>query len=122
MTVNYKRGDFDSRPWGTWEVLDAGESHIVKKLVVLPNQSVSLQLHHKRNEHWIIVHGTATVTLGDEIKTVKQDEAVYIPVETKHRIANLTNEPVVFIEVQTGDNLDENDIERFEDQYGRVNG
>lgn len=122
MAVNYKRGDFDSRPWGTWEVLDAGESHIVKKLVVLPNQSVSLQLHHKRNEHWIIVQGTATVTLGDEVKTVRQDEAVYIPVETKHRIANLTNEPVVFIEVQTGDNLDENDIERFEDQYGRVNG
>ncbi len=122
MTVNYKRGDFDSRPWGTWEVLDAGESHIVKKLVVLPNQSVSLQLHHKRNEHWIIVQGTATVTLGDEVKTVRQDEAVYIPVETKHRIANLTNEPVIFIEVQTGDNLDENDIVRFEDQYGRVNG
>ncbi len=120
MTVNYQKGDHDSRPWGTWEVLEAGTNYIVKKLVVLPGQSVSLQLHHKRNEHWIIVQGIATVTLDDKIKTVKQDESVYIPVETKHRIANQTNEPIIFIEVQTGEDLDETDIVRFEDQYGRV--
>lgn len=120
MTVNYQKGDHDSRPWGTWEVLEAGINYIVKKLVVLPGQSVSLQLHHKRNEHWIIVQGIATVTLDDKIKTVKQDESVYIPVETKHRIANQTNEPIIFIEVQTGEDLDETDIVRFEDQYGRI--
>ncbi len=120
MSIHYKIGDFDSRPWGTWEVMDVGERHIVKKLTLLPNQSVSLQLHHYRNEHWVIVKGTATVTLGENIRSVPENHNVYIPVETKHRIANNTDNLLVFIEVQTGDILDENDIVRFEDQYGRI--
>ena len=120
MTVYYQKGDWASRPWGTWEVLGTGSCYIVKKLVILPGESVSLQLHRRRNEHWVIVQGTATVTLGEEIKTVYQDESVYIPREMKHRIANQTSESLILIEVQTGDDLSETDIIRFEDKYGRI--
>ncbi len=120
MNIRYNVGDKDTRPWGTWEVVDVGEKHIVKKLTLLPGQSVSLQLHHHRNEHWVIVHGIATVTLGDKLLSIPENENVYIPVETKHRIANDTNETLVFIEIQTGAVLDENDIVRFEDKYGRI--
>ena len=88
--------------------------------LVTPGSKLSLQLHHHRAEHWIIVKGTAQVTLGDEILTKKTDEHIFIPVETKHRIANETAEDVEFIEVQAGDNLDENDIVRLEDVYGRA--
>ncbi len=117
---NYKRGDHDTRPWGTWEVLDAGDGFCVKKITVKPGGILSLQLHHFRSEHWTIVQGTAVVTLGEEKITVSQNEHVFIPVETKHRIQNDTDRDVVFIEIQAGDNLDENDIVRYEDNYGRA--
>lgn len=120
MANNYHRGDKDTRPWGTWEVLDCGDTFCVKRIKVTPGSQLSLQLHHHRAEHWIIVKGTAQVTLGDKILTKKTDEHIFIPVETKHRIANETNEDVEFIEVQAGDNLDENDIVRLEDVYGRA--
>lgn len=116
----YKRGDKDVRPWGTWEVLDSGESFCVKRICVKPRQLLSLQLHHHRSEHWIIVQGTAKVTLGDDLLVRKTGESVYIPVNTKHRIENVADEPMEFIEIQTGESLDENDIVRFEDVYGRV--
>ncbi len=117
---NYKRGDHDTRPWGTWEVLDAGDGFCVKKITVNPGGILSLQLHHFRSEHWTIVQGTAVVTLGEEKITVGQNEHVFIPVETKHRIQNDTTEEVVFVEIQAGDNLDEKDIVRYEDNYGRA--
>jgi len=120
MTNLYKRGQNDRRPWGTWEVIDCGENFCTKHICVEPNGILSLQLHHFRAEHWIIVKGTATVTLNNEILTKKAGDSVYIPVETKHRIQNGTAEPMEFIEVQIGENLDENDIVRFEDMYGRV--
>ncbi len=120
MSIHYKTGDKDNRPWGTWEVIDVGERHIVKKLTLLPGQSVSLQMHHHRNEHWVIVHGTATVTLDDNVLLVPENQNVYIPTKTKHRIANDTSETITFIEIQTGTVLDENDIVRFEDKYGRI--
>ena len=120
MATAYKKGDSDTRPWGTWEVLDASSNHCVKKIVVKPHSILSLQLHHHRCEHWVMVSGEAIVTVGDNVFTRKANEAVYIPCETKHRIQNDTNENVIFIEIQTGDNLDENDIVRFEDKYGRV--
>ena len=120
MANNYKRGDKDTRPWGTWEVLDCGETFCVKKICVTPHNQLSLQLHHHRGEHWIIVKGEAKVTLGEDILVRKQDESIYIPVNTKHRIQNDTESDVEFIEVQTGDKLDENDIVRFEDIYGRI--
>ena len=119
MANNYVRGQKDTRPWGTWEVIDCGETFCVKRIKVTPGSKLSLQLHHHRAEHWIIVKGTALVTLGDEVLTKKTDEHVFIPVETKHRIENATDSDVEFIEVQAGDNLDENDIVRLEDVYGR---
>ena len=107
MANNYVRGQKDTRPWGTWEVIDCGETFCVKRIKVTPGSKLSLQLHHHRAEHWIIVKGTALVTLGDEVLTKKTDEHVFIPVETKHRIENATDSDVEFIEVQAGDNLDE---------------
>ena len=121
MTINYKKGDSDTRPWGKWEVLDAGEHFCVKKITVNPGAILSLQLHNFRAEHWIIAEGEAMVVLGEDILYRKANDSVYIPVKTKHRIKNTSSlQQLIFIEVQTGENLDENDIVRFEDNYGRV--
>lgn len=121
MTVNYKKGDSDVRPWGTWEVLEASEHFCVKKITVNPNAILSLQMHNYRSEHWIITEGKAMVVLGDDTLYRKANDSVYIPVKTKHRIKNSSeNQKLIFIEVQTGEKLDESDIIRFEDNYGRV--
>ena len=120
MVNLYARGQKDTRPWGTWEVLDTGDGYCVKKICVTPGNILSLQLHHYRAEHWIIVRGEALVTLGDDKIVKKANESVYIPAETKHRIQNNTQQDMEFIEIQTGENLDENDIVRFEDSYGRA--
>lgn len=122
MATNYKKGDNDTRPWGKWEVLDSGDHFCVKKITVNPQAILSLQMHNHRAEHWIIAEGDAMVVLGNDTLYRHADEAVYIPVKTKHRIKNIsTDKELVFIEIQTGDSLDENDIVRFEDSYGRVN-
>ncbi len=120
MANLYKKGDNDVRPWGTWEVLDSGKNFCVKRIKVNKNGKLSLQMHHFRCEHWIIVEGSAFVTLDEKIFEVSKGQAVYIPCKTKHRIENRTDAPMEFIEVQTGDNLDENDIVRLEDIYGRA--
>lgn len=120
MSTNYKKGDFDTRPWGTWEVLDAGEHFCVKRITVNPEAILSLQLHHFRAEHWIIAEGEAMIVLGEDTLYRKADDSVYIPVKTKHRIKNTSSDKkLVFIEIQTGETLDESDIVRFEDNYGR---
>jgi len=118
--MSYEVGDKDTRPWGTWQVLDVGERHVVKRIVVNPGKILSLQLHHYRDEHWVIVKGIASVTLGKDTIEKKENETVFIPRETKHRVANNTDEPLEFIEVQTGDALSEGDIVRLEDAYGRA--
>ncbi len=121
MTTKYKKGDSDIRPWGTWEVLESADKYCVKKITVNPDAILSLQMHNFRAEHWIIAKGNAMIILGEDTLYRKQDESVYIPIKTKHRIKNISNEEeLVFIEVQTGDNLDENDIIRLDDTYGRV--
>lgn len=121
MATDYKKGDSDTRPWGTWEVLESGAHYCVKKITVNPEAILSLQLHNYRAEHWVIAEGEAMIVLGEDILYRKADEAVYIPVKTKHRIKNnSTDKKLVFIEIQTGETLDENDIVRFEDSYGRV--
>ena len=121
MTTKYSRGDHDTRPWGTWEVLDSGEHFCVKKITVNPEAILSLQLHNHRAEHWIIVEGEAMVVLGGDTLYRGANDSIYIPVKTKHRIKNNSKStPLVFIEIQTGESLDENDIVRFEDNYGRV--
>jgi mannose-6-phosphate isomerase-like protein (cupin superfamily) len=117
--VLYGRGESDERPWGRWEVLDTGDGFAVKRITVNPGGILSLQLHHHRSEHWTMVRGEAEVTRGEETLQLGAGEHVHIPVGTAHRIANRGSEPVVFIEVQYGPKLDESDIVRLEDRYGR---
>ena len=116
----YEIGTADVRPWGKWAVVDVGPNFTVKRITVNPGGVLSLQMHYGRSEHWTIVGGTAEVTLGDETFIVERNGSVYIPPQTKHRIANRASSELVFVEVQCGERLDENDIVRFEDQYGRA--
>lgn len=120
LLVTYTIGDNDTRPWGIWEVLGIGNSHIVKMITVMPGQLVSLQRHQFRAEHRIVVNGKASVTLNKETFELKADQPVYLPKTFKHRIDNYTDESLCSIEVKIAGTLDENDIERFEDQYGRA--
>jgi len=107
------------KPWGTYETIKGSDNYKVKHIVVHPDGKLSLQMHKFRSEHWVIVSGIATVTLGEEIITIEKDESVYIPVQTKHSLENLESEPLELIEVQNGSYLGEDDIFRFEDKYGR---
>lgn len=107
------------RPWGSYETIDAGERFQVKRIVVAPGQQLSLQMHHHRAEHWIVVQGTATVTRGDEIFLLYENQSTYIPAGTRHRLANPGKIPLHLIEVQSGSYLEEDDIVRLEDNYGR---
>ena len=107
------------RPWGFYESLDEGLRHQVKHLLVYPGAALSLQLHHQRAEHWVVVKGRAEVTVGETQKILEENESVYIPVGTKHRLANPGEEPLSIIEVQSGSYLGEDDIVRFDDVYGR---
>jgi len=107
------------RPWGYYESLDAGERHQVKHLMVHPGAALSLQMHHQRAEHWVVVKGRAQVTVGDEVRMLEENQSVYIPVETRHRLENPGSEPLSIIEVQSGAYLGEDDIVRFDDVYGR---
>jgi mannose-1-phosphate guanylyltransferase/mannose-6-phosphate isomerase len=108
-----------SRPWGSFDCVDAGECFQVKRLIVNPGAALSLQMHHHRAEHWIIVKGTAKVTLGGETFILSENQSTYIPLGTKHRLENPGKTPLEMIEVQSGAYLGEDDIVRFEDQYGR---
>lgn len=107
------------RPWGNYERLDVGEGYHVKRIVVKPGGVLSLQKHRRRAEHWVVVSGRAEVTVGDEVKTVEPNQSIYVPLGAVHRLANRLHEPVVLIEVQTGDYLGEDDIIRLEDVYNR---
>ena len=108
------------RPWGSYTILEDEDDCKVKRLVVKPGQVLSLQLHHKRAEHWTVVQGTAKVRLGDDEFLLNANESTYIPVETLHRLENPGDDDVHLIEVQTGSYFGEDDIERFEDIYGRA--
>lgn len=107
------------RPWGYYESLDVGLKHQVKHIYVKPGASLSLQMHHRRAEHWVVVEGCAVVTVGETTKEMRENESVYIPIGSKHRLENATGDPLHLIEVQTGDYLGEDDIVRFDDIYGR---
>jgi len=108
------------RPWGYYETVDAGERFQVKRLMVKPGHALSLQLHRKRAEHWVVVSGCARVTRGAETLTLEENQSTFIPVGTRHRLHNPGDVPLFLIEVQSGSYLGEDDIERFEDQYGRT--
>jgi mannose-1-phosphate guanylyltransferase/mannose-6-phosphate isomerase len=107
------------RPWGSYDSIDQGQRFQVKRLVVKPGASMSLQLHHHRAEHWIVVSGTARITRGDEVFLLEENQSTYIPLGTRHRIENPGKIPLHIIEVQSGSYLGEDDIVRFEDRYGR---
>ncbi len=108
------------RPWGDYEQLDAGEGYQVKRLTVKPGAALSLQLHHKRAEHWVVVRGRAKVTRNEDTLYLNENESTYIPIGTKHRLENPGPEPLEVIEVQSGSYLGEDDIVRFEDRYNRT--
>ncbi len=108
------------RPWGFYEGLAMGERHQVKHLMVKPGAAISLQMHHHRAEHWVVVGGTAKVTLGDKTLLVAENESVYIPIGETHRLENPGKMPLSIIEVQSGSYFGEDDIVRFDDVYGRA--
>ncbi|MDT8903874.1 mannose-1-phosphate guanylyltransferase/mannose-6-phosphate isomerase [Anaeroselena agilis] len=108
------------RPWGRYSVLGEGPGYKLKKIVVNPGQRLSLQLHHHRSEHWIVIGGTAKVTIGAQEQMVHENESAFVPVSTKHRLENPGKIPLEMIEVQNGKYLEEDDIVRFDDIYGRA--
>ena len=108
-----------NRPWGWYDSVDEGERFKVKRIQVKPGASLSLQMHHHRAEHWIVVKGTAEITNGNQVITLSENQSTYIPQGQKHRLANPGKEPLEIIEVQSGSYLGEDDIVRFEDTYGR---
>ena len=108
------------RPWGYYESIDMGERFQVKRIVVIPGGILSLQKHRHRAEHWVVVRGTAEVTVGEQVRAVHENESVYIPIGSVHRMANKGKIPLELIEVQTGSYLGEDDIERLEDVYKRT--
>jgi mannose-1-phosphate guanylyltransferase/mannose-6-phosphate isomerase len=123
--VKENRGEADAlprvhRPWGSYETLHAGHRVQVKHILVKPGGKLSLQMHHHRAEHWVVVQGTAKIVRGDEELMLTEDQSTYIPLGTAHRLENPGKIPLHLIEVQSGPYLGEDDIVRFEDSYGRV--
>ena len=112
----------DHRPWGWFETLALSERFQVKRIVVKPGAALSLQSHVHRAEHWIVVSGTARVTVGETVELISENQSVFIPLGTKHRLENPGKLPMVLIEVQTGAYLGEDDIIRYEDVYARGQG
>jgi mannose-1-phosphate guanylyltransferase / mannose-6-phosphate isomerase len=108
------------RPWGWYDSVDAGPRFQVKRIMVNPGATLSLQMHHHRAEHWIVVQGTAEVTCGDRKTILTENQSTYIPLGETHRLANPGKLPLEIIEVQSGSYLGEDDIVRFEDTYGRT--
>lgn len=111
-----------ARPWGSYTVLQEGPGFKIKRIEVKSGHSLSLQMHHHRSEHWVVVSGEAEVTCGERVFPLGVNESTFIPVETRHRLANRAERALIMIEVQCGDYLGEDDIVRFDDRYGRVSG
>mgnify|MGYP003348136159 CR=1 FL=1 len=108
------------RPWGWYDSIDMGPRFQVKRIMVKPKASLSLQMHHHRAEHWIVVSGTAEVTVGEQVVLLSENQSTYIPLGQVHRLSNPGKVPLEIIEVQSGSYLGEDDIVRFEDTYGRA--
>ncbi|HVI05056.1 MAG TPA: cupin domain-containing protein, partial [Sphingomicrobium sp.] len=109
-----------ARPWGSYEGIADGPRFQVKHIVVDPGETLSLQMHYHRAEHWVVVRGSAQVTVGDKVSILQENESTYIPAGTKHRLANPGKVPLELVEVQCGPYLGEDDIVRFDDEYGRA--
>tara|TARA_Y100001960_G_C14348774_1_gene668465 strand:- start:244 stop:588 length:345 start_codon:yes stop_codon:yes gene_type:complete len=108
------------KPWGSYQVINEGKNFLVKKIYVNANSKLSLQSHEHRSEHWIIVEGVAEVTIDSEILVRESNQSIYIPRRAKHRLSNNHDDDLIVIEVWYGENLDEEDITRYEDIYNRV--
>jgi len=108
------------RAWGSYTVLEEGRDYKIKRIVVNPRSRLSLQMHHKRSEHWVVVSGTARVTCGESVYTIQANQSTFVPMGVKHRLENPGDEPLQIIEVQSGNYLGEDDIVRYQDDYGRV--
>lgn len=108
------------RPWGSFTVLEEGRNYKIKRIEVKPGNRLSLQMHHHRSEHWIVVSGTARVTCGDNETLLLTNQSTYVPACTNHRLENPGVVPLVLIEVQNGEYLGEDDIVRYQDDYSRV--
>jgi mannose-1-phosphate guanylyltransferase/mannose-6-phosphate isomerase len=108
------------RPWGSYDSIDMGGRYQVKRITVKPGAKLSVQMHHHRAEHWIVVKGIAEVTNGEQVIRLTENQSTYIPQGQKHRLANPGTEPLEIIEVQSGSYLGEDDIVRFEDVYKRT--
>lgn len=108
------------RPWGSYTILEEGEHFKIKRIMIKPYASLSLQSHQYRSEHWVVVQGTADIVNGDKQYQLHHNESTFVPVNTLHRISNTTHQELVIIEVQSGEYLGEDDIIRYEDTYGRV--
>ena len=109
----------EERPWGWYDVIDQGDRYKVKNIEVKPGHRLSLQKHHHRTEHWIVVSGTAEVQLNEDKKLLGENQSTYIPLGWMHRLSNPGKIPLKIIEVQSGPYLEEDDIERFDDDHGR---
>ena len=118
-TDNKEEENKNFRPWGWYETLILQKSYQVKKIVLYKEQSISLQLHHHRSEHWVVTKGIALVTNNGKEYELNKGESTFIPKKTKHRLKNIGQDNLEIIEVQIGDYLGEDDIVRFDDKYGR---
>ena len=107
------------KPWGSYRTFEKGEGYLLKRITVLPDETLSLQAHKHRAEHWFVVEGEATIECDGETKTVEQYESFFIPLGSKHRLSNLSSNILKVVEVQIGDTLSEEDIVRYEDRYQR---
>ena len=110
----------EERPWGWYDVIDEGDRYKVKNIEVKPGSSLSLQQHHHRAEHWVVVSGTALVQLNNDKQILGENQSTYIPLGCVHRLSNPGRIPLKIIEVQSGPYLEEDDIVRFEDDHGRI--
>jgi mannose-1-phosphate guanylyltransferase/mannose-6-phosphate isomerase len=113
-------GKITKCPWGSFEVLSEAPDHKVKRIVVEPDGCLSLQLHHRRSEHWLVVAGLGMAIVDGKTKSLRAGSSLNIPQKVKHRVRNSSGENLIIIEVQTGEYCGDDDIERFEDKYGRV--
>jgi mannose-6-phosphate isomerase len=109
----------ENRPWGSWHVIDVEDGFKVKRIHVTPGSRLSLQTHEHRSEHWVVIRGTATATVDDQVIQVHTGESLDVPLGAKHRLANEADDELVIVEVQLGSYTGEDDIVRLEDDYGR---
>ena len=114
-----KIGEIDNRPWGSWETIDCGDGFQVKRITVKPGKRLSLQSHLHRKEHWVIISGEAEVQINDQIFHLNQSQSIDIPLKARHRLSNNGKIDLVVSEVQFGNYLEEDDIIRYEDDFGR---